>query len=102
MKRLYGRTNKRAVEKQIGNRVQRLERARLALLRREHRLRQQQRREVVRRTLPSDDAGANEAESEDRNSKYSISRSQNRSLDLYKLVKENRGNPAYEVWFLKL
>ncbi|KAJ2924212.1 hypothetical protein H1R20_g12890, partial [Candolleomyces eurysporus] len=102
VKRLYGRTNKRAVEKQIGNRVQRLEHARLALLRREHRLRQQQRREVVRRNLASPNAEDDAVELENQNSRFFISQSQNRSLDLFKLVKENRGNPAYENFIRKL
>jgi hypothetical protein len=100
VKRLYGRTNKRGIEKQIGARVQRLERARLALLRRERRLRQQQRREVVRRDFRSPssaDPDDNTTEFEDRNSRYFISKSQNKPLSLFKLVRETRGNPAYEV-----
>jgi hypothetical protein len=82
---LYGLTNKRSVGKQIGNRVRRRERARLA---REARVRQVRMRGVVR--------GAPEVE-DDRELRYYISPSKNKAHDLFRLTKEKRGDPVFEV-----
>lgn len=105
MKRLYGTTNKRRIEKQIGTRVRRIERAKLAAQRREQRLRLVQMRQVVHGegTTSATVTGKHREQSaepdveEDRDPRYYISPSRNNGFDLSQLLKENRGNPAYEV-----
>ena len=136
VKRLYGLTNKRNIAKQIGNRVQRLERARMA---RELRLKHEKLRHVVHRvsvptevnpestssTPPARIAGEAvtaddrvsvpmevspeptsstrparatvQAMVEDRTSQYSVSNSENMPINLFELIKSQRGNPAYKV-----
>jgi hypothetical protein len=85
VKMLYGLTNKRSVGKQIGNRVRRRERARLA---REARVRQVRLRGVVRSIPDVED---------DCELRYYISPSKNKAHDLFKLTKAKRGDPAFEV-----
>ncbi|KAJ2914038.1 hypothetical protein MD484_g6384, partial [Candolleomyces efflorescens] len=107
VKRLYGTTNKRQIEKQIGTRVRRLERAKLAARRRAiQRLKSVQRRLVVHREesqpqQPQQTPDLQENE-EDRDPKFFVSPSRNYGMDLAQMLKENRGNPAYENFIRKL
>ncbi|RXW12625.1 hypothetical protein EST38_g13228 [Candolleomyces aberdarensis] len=110
VKRLYGTTNKRRIEKQIGTRVRRIERAKLAAQRREQRLRLVQMRQVVHSegtTSATVTSGHREQSAEpdveeDRDPRYYISPSRNNGFDLSQLLKENRGNPAYKNFMRKL
>ncbi|RXW14483.1 hypothetical protein EST38_g11371 [Candolleomyces aberdarensis] len=107
VKRLYGTTNKCQIEKRIGKRVRRLERAKLAAQRRAQRLRLVQMRQVVHNEVTTSGTvdGNQTAEphvEEDRDPRFYISPSRNSGLDLSQLMKENRGNPAYDNFVRKL
>ncbi|KAH6907330.1 hypothetical protein BKA70DRAFT_1490869, partial [Coprinopsis sp. MPI-PUGE-AT-0042] len=93
IKRLYGLTNKRNAPGQIGARVRRLERARVA---RQIRLRQMKLRNVVHRV-----SAKPKAQDQDRSTKFNISNHQKEPVDLTTLIEENRENPAFKNFLPK-
>ncbi|KAJ3548000.1 hypothetical protein NMY22_g1435 [Coprinellus aureogranulatus] len=105
VKRLYTMTNKQSVAMQIGRRVRRIERARLA---RERRLQQEKLKYVVHRKARRPRrraAGLEEDEDalrEMRDFHCTISHREDRPLDLFNLVKEHRDDPAYKNFIPKL
>ena len=90
VKRLYGSTNKRRAERQIATRYRRLERARLALGRKQLHARTRQK--------PMDNKDDQVAEG-DLELWYHISPSKNQPVDIFDTIRNNRGDPAYHVCF---
>jgi hypothetical protein len=93
VKRLYGSTNKRNAEHQIAKRYRRLERARLALDRK--RLHSHSKQKTV--TTNQEDTG-NQPDG-DSELRYYISPSKNHPQDIFGTLRNNRGDPAYQVSF---
>jgi len=91
VKRLYGRTNKRDATKQIGQRVRRIERARLTADR--HRLKTQTKGRGV---------SVKEDTDQDLDKRYHMSSTRNDPVDLYSFVCENQGDPAFNAFIPKL
>jgi hypothetical protein len=89
VKRLYGSTNKRHAEQQIAKRYRRLERARLALDRKQLHARTQK-----KLMDNKDDQVEPEGDSDLR---YYISPSKNQPVDIFDTIRNNRGDPAYHV-----
>ena len=87
VKRLYGSTNKRHAEGQIAKRYRRLERARLALEWKQLHARTQQ------KSMDNED----EMDEGDSDLRYHISPSKNRPADIFDTIRNNRGDPAYNV-----
>jgi hypothetical protein len=87
VKQLYRSTNKRDAEKQIAKRYRRLERARLALHRKQLQARTQQK--------PTD--GKDDQVEGDSDLRYHISPSKNQPVDIFDTIRNNRGDPAYDV-----
>jgi len=85
VKRLYRLTNKRSATGQIGNRVRREEKARLAFQRKQ--LRKKKNNEKV-------DEGTANIDLADR---YHVSRSKNDRVDLYNFIQHNERDPAIQV-----
>jgi hypothetical protein len=81
VKRLYGRTNKRDVAKQIGRHVRRLEQAQVA-------------EEQLKMKTGIDDSIGLEINLDAR---YQISYSRNDPVDVYAYVHANKGDPAFSV-----
>ena len=100
VKRIYGTTNKRDAEHQIAKRVRRLERANLALDAK-HRLQNQKRREAAeqeKRKEQENKVEEEEASTEgDSELRYHISVSKNSPQDIFSMIRNNRGDPAYHV-----
>ncbi|PPQ85805.1 hypothetical protein CVT24_002402 [Panaeolus cyanescens] len=91
VKRLYAHTNKRNVAQQIGKRVRRLERARLA---REQRLRRLQNGTGINIVVHREHFTINS--DVDTDAKYVISPSENHKISLSNMIISNRGDPAYK------
>ena len=90
VKRLYGSTNKRHAEQQIAKRCRRLERACLALDKKQPRIRTKQ-----KSMDNKDDQVELEGDSELR---YHISPSKRQPVDILDTIRKNRGDPAYHVY----
>ncbi|TEB23729.1 hypothetical protein FA13DRAFT_1797775 [Coprinellus micaceus] len=88
VKRLYGLTNKRKVAMQIGKRVERLERKSTAAP-----ANAESREGSTSTTTDTPD---------DRSFQFSMSESQNHPIDIFNLIKAQRGNPAYKNFLPKL
>ena len=117
VKRLYGATNKRNAEYQIAKRVRRLERANLALgtkqcikdhtakeedrvakkrdraAKRKERAARRKRKETERRETGTEG---------DSDLRYHISASKNSPQDIFSIIRNNLGDPAYHVSFSAL
>jgi hypothetical protein len=91
VKRLYGSTNKRHAEQQIAKRYRRLERARLALDRKQLHARTQQ------KSLDNKDDSDQVPVEGDSDLRYHISPSKNQPVDILDTIRKNRGDPAYHV-----
>ena len=89
VKRLYGSTNKRHAEQQIAKRYRRHERARLAL----------DRKQFHARTKQKSMDNKDNREEGDSDLRYHISPSKNRPVDIFDIIRKNRGDPAYHVCF---
>ena len=89
VKRLYGSTNKRNAERQIAKRYQRLERARLAI----------DRKQLHAHTMTQQKSMDNKDDQVDGDSdlRYYISPSKNRPVDIFDTIRNNKGDPAYYV-----
>jgi hypothetical protein len=87
VKRLYGSTNKRHAEQQIAKRYQRLERARLAL----------DRKQLYARTQQKLMDNKDDQVEGDSDLQYHISQSKNQPLDIFDTIRKNRGDPAFHV-----
>ena len=87
VKRLYGSTNKRHAERQIAKRYRRLERARLAL----------DRKQLHARTKQKSMDNKDDQVEGDSDLRYHISPSKNRPVDIFDTIRNNRGDPAYHV-----
>jgi hypothetical protein len=97
VKRLYGSTNKRNAEHQIAKRYRRLERARLALDRK--RLHSHTKQKTVT-TNQEDNQPDSDGDSDgDSELRYYISPSKNHPQDIFGTLRNNRGDPAYQVIF---
>ena len=94
VKRLYGLTNKRHAEGQIGRRYGRLEHARLA-----HQKREMNQIQASRHGLtPSSEADeADNGLEGDSDLQYHISPSKNHPIQLFSIIGEHYGDPAYDV-----
>jgi hypothetical protein len=90
VKRLYGTTNKRNAEHQIAMRVRRLECANLALDRKRLHNRSQQ------KATEQEDISTGG----DPDLRYHISESKNNPQDIFSTIRSNRGDPAFNVFFL--
>ncbi|KAF8955098.1 hypothetical protein BDZ97DRAFT_1675233, partial [Flammula alnicola] len=92
VKRLYGRTNKRAATKQIGKRVRRLERAQLAA----------QRRQMKKKSKSINVQEDQDPIERNLDERYQISRSKNDPIDIYSYVRANQNDPAFVGFIPKL
>ncbi|KAF5319789.1 hypothetical protein D9611_012833 [Ephemerocybe angulata] len=99
VKRLYALTNKRRIEKQIGNRVRRIEQAKVASMRR---LQQQKLLNVSHRRDNGAQATEEGPSDGDRDLKYYVSASQNHPVDLATLIQSNHDDPLFENFLPKL
>lgn len=88
MKQLYGRTNKRNATKQIGNRVQRLERARLAA---------EQGKKKRGSEMPDINTHEGPGVHMNIDARYALPTSRNRPVNIYNFVRTHRGDPALTV-----
>jgi hypothetical protein len=86
---MYGSTNKRNAEHQIAKRYRRLQRARLALDRK------QLRSHTKQKATNQEDKQLNG----DSELRYHVSPSKNYALDIFGTLRNNRGDPAYHVCF---
>ena len=106
VKRLYGTTNKRDAEHQIAKRIRRLERANLTLHTKQQ-LQDQKQRNVAEKRKERLKAMEQDSDSEESSTeagselRYHISASKKNPQDIFSVIRNNRGDPAYHVCLLK-